>query len=119
MIPQQFIDDLLRRVDVVEVVGQYVQLKRAGANYSGLCPFHTEKSPSFSVMTRRLASLVVRRSGGLVNLCLPLHTQLVTEKFAYAISNLGQLASSGRHHVGHMDTVVVARDPGKNARAAL
>jgi DNA primase len=49
MIPQQFIDDLLRRVDVVEIVGQYVQLKRAGANYSGLCPFHTEKSPSFSV----------------------------------------------------------------------
>jgi DNA primase len=49
MIPQQFIDDLLRRVDVVEVVGQYVQLKRLGANYSGLCPFHTEKSPSFSV----------------------------------------------------------------------
>lgn len=49
MIPQQFIDDLLRRVDVVEVVGQYVQLKRTGANYSGLCPFHTEKSPSFSV----------------------------------------------------------------------
>jgi DNA primase len=49
MIPQQFIDDLLRRVDVVEVVGQFVQLKRAGANYSGLCPFHTEKSPSFTV----------------------------------------------------------------------
>jgi DNA primase len=49
MIPQQFIDDLLRRIDVVEVVGQYVQLKRTGANYSGLCPFHTEKSPSFSV----------------------------------------------------------------------
>jgi DNA primase len=49
MIPQQFIDDLLRRVDVVEVVGQHVQLKRTGANYSGLCPFHTEKSPSFSV----------------------------------------------------------------------
>jgi len=49
MIPQQFIDDLLRRTDVVEVVGQHVQLKRAGANYSGLCPFHTEKSPSFSV----------------------------------------------------------------------
>ena len=49
MIPQQFIDELLRRVDVVEVVGQYVPLKRAGANYQGLCPFHTEKSPSFSV----------------------------------------------------------------------
>jgi DNA primase len=49
MIPQTFIDDLLRRVDVVDVVGQYVPLKRTGANYSGLCPFHTEKSPSFSV----------------------------------------------------------------------
>lgn len=49
MIPQQFIDELLRRVDVVEVIGQYVPLKRAGANYQGLCPFHTEKSPSFSV----------------------------------------------------------------------
>jgi DNA primase len=49
VIPQQFIDELLRRVDVVEVIGQYVPLKRAGANYQGLCPFHTEKSPSFSV----------------------------------------------------------------------
>ncbi len=49
MIPQAFIDSLLQRVDVVEVVGAYVQLKKAGANYSGLCPFHTEKSPSFSV----------------------------------------------------------------------
>ena len=49
MIPQHFIDELLRRVDIVEVVGQYVPLKRAGANYQGLCPFHTEKSPSFSV----------------------------------------------------------------------
>lgn len=49
MIPQAFIDSLLQRVDVVEVVGAYVQLKKSGTNYSGLCPFHTEKSPSFSV----------------------------------------------------------------------
>ncbi len=49
MIPQSFIDTLLARVDIVELVGGYVQLKRGGANYSGLCPFHTEKSPSFSV----------------------------------------------------------------------
>ena len=49
MIPQSFIDDLLHRVDVVDVVGRYVKLKKGGANFVGLCPFHNEKSPSFSV----------------------------------------------------------------------
>lgn len=49
MIPQSFITDLLNRVDVVEIVGRHVTLKKAGANFQGLCPFHNEKSPSFSV----------------------------------------------------------------------
>ncbi|MGH8766210.1 MAG: CHC2 zinc finger domain-containing protein, partial [Burkholderiales bacterium] len=49
MIPESFKQDLLNRVDVVEVVGRYVRLKKAGANFQGLCPFHNEKSPSFSV----------------------------------------------------------------------
>ncbi|MBU6224166.1 MAG: DNA primase [Burkholderiales bacterium] len=48
-IPQIFIQELLDRTDVVEVVGRYVTLKKGGANYMGLCPFHGEKSPSFSV----------------------------------------------------------------------
>jgi DNA primase len=48
-IPQSFIQELLARADVVEIVGRYVQLKKGGANYMGLCPFHGEKSPSFSV----------------------------------------------------------------------
>ena len=49
MIPESFKQDLLNRVDIVDVVSRYVQLKKGGANYLGLCPFHGEKSPSFTV----------------------------------------------------------------------
>ncbi len=49
MIPSGFIADLLARVDIVEVIGRHVKLKKGGANLMGLCPFHGEKSPSFSV----------------------------------------------------------------------
>jgi len=48
-IPQNFIQDLLSRADIVEIVGRHVQLKKGGANYLGLCPFHGEKTPSFTV----------------------------------------------------------------------
>lgn len=48
-IPQHFIDDLLARVNIVDIIDSRVKLKRAGKNYSALCPFHKEKSPSFSV----------------------------------------------------------------------
>ena len=49
MIPPGFVQDLLSRVDIADVVGRHVELKRSGANLMGLCPFHAEKSPSFSV----------------------------------------------------------------------
>ena len=48
-IPQNFIQELVGRADIVEIVGRSVQLKKGGANFMGLCPFHSEKSPSFSV----------------------------------------------------------------------
>ena len=48
-IPQTFIDDLLDRVDIVDVINGRVQLKKAGKNYKACCPFHEEKSPSFTV----------------------------------------------------------------------
>ena len=49
LIPQSFIDDLLNRTDIVEVVASRIQLKKAGKNFSARCPFHNEKTPSFSV----------------------------------------------------------------------
>jgi len=49
LIPQAFIEDLLRRTDLVDVVGSRVKLKKSGKNYSACCPFHQEKTPSFNV----------------------------------------------------------------------
>ncbi len=49
LIPQSFIDELLGRVDIVDVIDKRVKLRKTGKNYSALCPFHQEKSPSFSV----------------------------------------------------------------------
>src|SRR4051812_11010695 len=49
MIPEETIAEIRSRADIVAVIGQHVQLKRAGRNWKGLCPFHGEKSPSFNV----------------------------------------------------------------------
>lgn len=48
-IPEVFIDELLQKSDILDIVSKYVQLKKSGGTYFGLCPFHNEKTPSFSV----------------------------------------------------------------------
>jgi DNA primase len=57
VIPHSFLQDLLNRVDIVDVVGKYVQLKKGGANFMGLCPFHNEKSPRLRLV--RLSSSII------------------------------------------------------------
>jgi DNA primase len=52
-IPQAFVDDLLARVDIVELIDEYVPLKRAGQDFQARCPFHEEKTPSFTVSARK------------------------------------------------------------------
>ncbi len=49
MIPKNFIDDLLARIDIAEIIGTRIQLRKTGSNFTALCPFHTEKTPSFTV----------------------------------------------------------------------
>jgi len=53
LIPQDFIDDLVARADVVEVIGRRIQLKKAGREFKACCPFHDEKSPSFTVSSAK------------------------------------------------------------------
>ncbi|MCX7945566.1 MAG: DNA primase [Hydrogenophilus sp.] len=53
MIPQAFLDELLARVDIVDIIGRRIKLRKGGSNYFALCPFHQEKTPSFSVSPTR------------------------------------------------------------------
>ncbi|WP_234032568.1 CHC2 zinc finger domain-containing protein [Companilactobacillus bobalius] len=48
-IPQEFIDEVTSKTNIVDVISKYVQLKKSGKNLFGLCPFHEERTPSFSV----------------------------------------------------------------------
>ena len=67
--PQHFLDELVARSDIVDVVGSYVQLTRKGANLFGLCPFHSEKTGSFSVSPDKQIYYCFgcKRGGGVIN----------------------------------------------------
>jgi DNA primase len=53
MIPQSFIDDIQSRADIAEIIGGYIPLKRAGRNFKAVCPFHSEKTPSFVISPQK------------------------------------------------------------------
>ena len=67
--PQNFLDELIARSDIVDVVGSYVQLTRKGSNLFGLCPFHSEKTGSFSVSPDKQIyhCFGCKKGGGVIN----------------------------------------------------
>lgn len=60
LIDRQVVDEIRSRADITEIIGSYVTLRRAGSNFSGLCPFHNEKSPSFTVFPDSQNFLLLR-----------------------------------------------------------
>ena len=69
-IPERFIDELVSRTDIVDLVSGYVRLNKKGNNYWGLCPFHSEKTPSFSVAIDKQIYYCFgcHKGGGAINL---------------------------------------------------
>ena len=67
--PQNFLDELIARSDIVDVVSSYVQLTRKGSNLFGLCPFHSEKTGSFSVSPDKQIyhCFGCKKGGGVIN----------------------------------------------------
>lgn len=67
--PQNFLDELLARSDIVDIVGSYVSLTPKGGSYWGCCPFHNEKTPSFHVLPDKqfYHCFGCKKGGGVVN----------------------------------------------------
>ena len=72
-LPEATISEIRSRVEIIDLVGRYVQLKKAGRNHKGLCPFHDEKTPSFNVNPDRQVfhCFGCQAGGDVVILCLP------------------------------------------------
>src|SRR5574344_3021629 len=88
MIDQAIIDRILDAADIVQVVSEFVTLRKRGVNYVGLCPFHNEKTPSFTVSpSKRLCKCFSCGKGGNVVHFLMLHEQMT---YVEALKWLGQ-----------------------------
>jgi len=105
VIPQAFIQDLLARVDIVDVVGRAVTLKKAGRNFVGLCPFHGEKTPSFTVSPSKQFFH-----------CFGCGAHGSAISFLMDHRNLGYVEAV--HELAQMAGVAVPREPERDARAA-
>ena len=104
LFPQRFIDDLRLQANIVQVVQDYVPLRRAGTKYKGLCPFHSEKTPSFHVDPEKgFFHCFGCHAGGDVFKFLELHekvafpdaVRMLAQKFGVALPDLGDEGAEG------------------------
>jgi len=91
LLPKEFVDEVRQRTDIVDIVSEHVQLRRSGRSFVGLCPFHSERTPSFSVSTdRQLYHCFGCGAGGTV-----IHFVMEVEgvDFVHAVLQLAERAS--------------------------
>jgi DNA primase len=120
LFPQQFIDDLRLQANILQVVQEYVPLRRAGTKYKGLCPFHSEKTPSFHVDPEKgFFHCFGCRAGGDVFKFLELHEQvgfqdavrMLAQKFGVALPEEGEGASEdGRRNAQLREALLKAHE---------
>mgnify|MGYP002470674948 CR=1 FL=1 len=97
MIPEQFIDELIARADIADVVGDYVHLTPKGGNIWGLCPFHAEKTPSFSVNRERqiYKCFGCGKGGGAINFIMEIENLSYPEAIRFLAKRLGMEVPEG------------------------
>jgi len=90
-IPEKFIDELVSRCDIVDVVSDYVSLKRKGSNYFGLCPFHGEKTASFSVAPNKQIyhCFGCSKGGGVINFIMEVENLSFVEAVEFLANRAG------------------------------
>ena len=118
LFPQTFIDDLRMQANILQVIQEYVPLKRAGRTYKGLCPFHSEKSPSFNVDPEKgFFHCFGCHLGGDVFKFLELHekvgfqdaVRMMAQKFGMAIPETIE-SEDGRRDAGLRESLLKAHE---------
>ena len=115
LFPQTFIDDLRLQANILQVVQEYVSLRKAGTSYKGLCPFHSEKTPSFQVHPEKgFFHCFGCGVGGDVIKFLELHekvgfqdaVRMLAQKFGVPIPDDGEGGDQARHESGAREALL-------------
>ena len=110
MIPHEYIEEVVRRNDITEVVGNYVQLRHRGRTHTGLCPFHSEKTPSFVVYpeTQSFYCFGCGAGGDVISFIKKINNLDYVEAVKYLAGRAGMPMPEEDDKVGHLRSRVLA-----------